>query len=105
MTDTEDEYKDDTFDFFFGCVDKLHIDSNVSPTNAQLSVLLDIPEREIRLMRMRFWPDGTFRRTLRCIAGEEGITPERIRQLTGKTLRRLRQPSRQDNLRLFLREE
>ena len=56
--------------------------------------LATLPKREEELLRMRFGLDGGKMMFLREIADVFGVTRERIRQIEGKALRRLRRPSR-----------
>jgi len=65
-------------------------------------VLQKLPERERRIIQLRFGlNDGRFR-TLEEVGKEFGITRERIRQIEAKVLRKLRHPHYGKKLRGFL---
>lgn len=62
-------------------------------------VLDGLSERERRVLRLRFGLDGGRDRTLEEVGREMGVTRERIRQIEGKALGKLRHPSRIEKLR------
>ena len=67
----------------------------------------DLPERERRIMSMRFGL-GEFtgkQHTLEEVAEKEGITRERVRQIEQKTLARMRHPHNVSGLRSFVEDE
>ena len=65
----------------------------------QLSTALDsLTPRERRVIEMRFGLDSQSGRTLGEIGAELGLTKERIRQIEGEALRKLRHPSRSRKL-------
>lgn len=67
----------------------------------------DLPERERRIMSMRFGL-GDFtgkQHTLEEVAEKEGITRERVRQIEQKTLARMRHPHNVSGLRSFVEDE
>lgn len=65
----------------------------------QLSTALDsLSPRERRVIEMRFGLDSQSGRTLGEIGAELGLTKERIRQIEGEALRKLRHPSRSRKL-------
>jgi len=67
----------------------------------------DLPERERRIMSMRFGL-GEFigkLHTLEEVAEKEGITRERVRQIEQKTLARMRHPNNESSLRSFVEDE
>jgi RNA polymerase primary sigma factor len=67
----------------------------------------DLPERERRIMSMRFGL-GEFtgkQHTLEEVADKEGITRERVRQIEQKTLARMRHPHNVSGLRSFVEDE
>ena len=64
--------------------------------------LATLPERESRLLQLRFGLVDDRSRTLEEVGREFGVTRERIRQIEAKALRKLRHPSRARKLRDFL---
>jgi RNA polymerase primary sigma factor len=62
-------------------------------------VLGTLPSREARILRLRFGLHDGHTYTLEEIGEKFGLTRERIRQLEGKALRRLRHPRRSRRLR------
>lgn len=66
-------------------------------------VLATLAEREQKIIRLRFGLDDGRSRTLQQVAEEVGfgVTRERIRQIEGKALRRLRHPSRSRSLKVL----
>jgi RNA polymerase primary sigma factor len=67
-------------------------------------VLAELPERDRRVVSMRFGLDDGQMRTLEEVGREFGVTRERIRQIESKTLARLRQPVMSGRLRGYLEE-
>lgn len=71
----------------------------------QLEEVLDtLTDREENVLRLRFGLDDGRTRTLEEVGRVFGVTRERIRQIEAKALRKLRHPSRSDQLRDFLDE-
>ena len=67
---------------------------------AQLeSVLINLDERELRIIRLYFGLDGHEALTLEQIGSLIGVTRERVRQLKERALSRLRHPSRHQSLK------
>ena len=64
--------------------------------------LATLPERESRLLQLRFGLVDDRSRTLEEVGREFGLTRERIRQIEAKALRKLRHPTRARQLRDFL---
>ena len=64
--------------------------------------LATLPERESRLLQLRFGLVDDRSRTLEEVGREFGLTRERIRQIEAKALRKLRHPSRARKLKDFL---
>jgi RNA polymerase primary sigma factor len=62
-------------------------------------VLKTLTPREERILRMRFGLDDGTERTLEEVGRAFNVTRERIRQIESKALRRLRHPSRANELR------
>lgn len=65
-------------------------------------VLATLSPREARILRMRFGLDDNQPYTLEEVGSKFGLTRERIRQIEGKALRRLRHPCRSRHLRDYL---
>ena len=65
-------------------------------------VLDGLTERESKVLRMRFGIDMNTDHTLEEVGKQFDVTRERIRQIEAKALRKLRHPSRSDQLRSFL---
>jgi RNA polymerase primary sigma factor len=65
-------------------------------------VLDELPEREQRIIQLRFGLTDGRPRTLEQVGREFGVTRERIRQIESKTLTKLRHPSRAQMLREYL---
>ena len=66
------------------------------------TVLHELTEREQKVIELRFGLTDGRPRTLEEVGQEVGVTRERIRQIEGKTLMKLRQPSRAGKLREYL---
>jgi len=64
--------------------------------------LSGLTERESKVLTMRFGLQGTKPLTLEDVGRQFGVTRERIRQIEGKALRKLRHPSRKRKLQDFL---
>lgn len=69
--------------------------------NALDEVLETLTDREEKVLRLRYGLLDGKTHTLEEVGTEFGVTRERIRQIEGKALRKLRQPSRQKKLRDF----
>ncbi|MGI6209634.1 MAG: sigma-70 family RNA polymerase sigma factor [Anaerolineae bacterium] len=65
-------------------------------------VLDELSQREREVLEMRFGLNGEPARTLEDIGVTMGISRERVRQIEGKALRKLRQPSRSNRLKDYL---
>ena len=65
-------------------------------------VLEGLTEREAKVLRMRFGIDMNTDHTLEEVGRQFDVTRERIRQIEAKALRKLRHPSRSEQLRSFL---
>lgn len=65
-------------------------------------VLATLTPREARILRLRFGLENGHSYTLEEIGQKFGLTRERIRQIEGKALRRLRHPCRARQLREYL---
>jgi RNA polymerase primary sigma factor len=69
------------------------------------SVLGGLTPREAKVLRMRFGIDMNTDHTLEEVGKQFDVTRERIRQIEAKALRKLRHPTRSDQLRSFLIED
>jgi len=67
-----------------------------------LDVLEGLTAREAKVLRMRFGIDMNTDHTLEEVGKQFDVTRERIRQIEAKALRKLRHPSRSEQLRSFL---
>ncbi len=65
-------------------------------------VLLELTDREEKVLRLRFGLDDGRTRTLEEVGKEFSVTRERIRQIEAKALRKLKHPSRSKRLKDFL---
>lgn len=68
------------------------------------SVLSEFTEREVKVLHTRFGFDDPLGKaqTYEAMGKIFGVTRERTRQITERTLRRLRHPSRSRRLKLYL---
>jgi len=65
-------------------------------------ILTTLTAREAKVLCMRFGIDMNTDHTLEEVGKQFDVTRERIRQIEAKALRKLRHPSRAENLRSFL---
>ncbi len=72
---------------------------------ATLDVLAGLTPREAKVLRMRFGIDMNTDHTLEEVGKQFDVTRERIRQIEAKALRKLRHPTRSEQLRSFLEIE
>ncbi|MDG1921437.1 MAG: RNA polymerase sigma factor RpoD [Glaciecola sp.] len=72
--------------------------------DATQDVLAGLTQREAKVLRMRFGIDMNTDHTLEEVGKQFDVTRERIRQIEAKALRKLRHPSRSEQLRSFLDE-
>ena len=72
--------------------------------NATQEVLAGLTAREAKVLRMRFGIDMNTDHTLEEVGKQFDVTRERIRQIEAKALRKLRHPSRSEQLKSFLDE-
>ncbi|WP_258808354.1 RNA polymerase sigma factor RpoD [Pseudidiomarina sp. CB1] len=84
----------------------LPVDSATSESlkNAVRGVLGGLTQREAKVLRMRFGIDMNTDHTLEEVGKQFDVTRERIRQIEAKALRKLRHPSRSEQLKSFLDE-
>ncbi|MFQ5761024.1 MAG: sigma-70 family RNA polymerase sigma factor, partial [Acidiferrobacterales bacterium] len=66
------------------------------------NVLAGLTPREAKVLRMRFGIEMNTDHTLEEVGKQFDVTRERIRQIEAKALRKLRHPSRSEQLRSFL---
>ncbi|MDM8557497.1 RNA polymerase sigma factor RpoD [Candidatus Parabeggiatoa sp. HSG14] len=69
---------------------------------ATQDMLHGLASREAKVLRMRFGIDMNTDHTLEEVGKQFDVTRERIRQIEAKALRKLRHPTRSDQLRSFL---
>jgi RNA polymerase primary sigma factor len=79
------------------------IDSNVRDETA--NILKTLSPKEEKVIRLRFGIGCEREHTLEEIGQEFDVTRERIRQIEAKALRKLRHPSRSEQLRSFLMDD
>ena len=73
--------------------------------DATKDVLDSLTPREAKVLRMRFGIEMNTDHTLEEVGKQFDVTRERIRQIEAKALRKLRHPSRSEQLRSFLDNE
>jgi len=89
-------------------IEDANVDSPVeTTTTTNLSetvrdVLAGLTPREAKVLRMRFGIDMNTDHTLEEVGKQFDVTRERIRQIEAKALRKLRHPTRSEQLRSFL---
>ncbi|MBS0575299.1 MAG: RNA polymerase sigma factor RpoD [Proteobacteria bacterium] len=79
--------------------------TNIGLTETVRDVLSGLTPREAKVLRMRFGIDMNTDHTLEEVGKQFDVTRERIRQIEAKALRKLRHPSRSEQLRSFLDNE
>ena len=79
--------------------------TNESLKETTHSVLAQLTPREAKVLRMRFGIDMNTDHTLEDVGKQFDVTRERIRQIEAKALRKLRHPSRSEQLRSFLMDD
>jgi len=72
---------------------------------ATQDVLGSLTPREAKVLRMRFGIDMNTDHTLEEVGKQFDVTRERIRQIEAKALRKLRHPSRAEQLHSFMDQE
>ncbi len=91
----------------------MFVEDNITPSPSQTTyenmlrerveqVLATLSPREARILRLRFGLENGHPYTLEEVGHKFGLTRERIRQIEGKALRRLRHPCRARLLREYL---
>ncbi|TWG89903.1 RNA polymerase primary sigma factor [Luteimonas sp. J16] len=76
--------------------------TNINLSETVREVLAGLTPREAKVLRMRFGIDMNTDHTLEEVGKQFDVTRERIRQIEAKALRKLRHPSRSEQLRSFL---
>ena len=91
-------------DFIEDITMDLPVDAATSESlqNAVRDVLGGLTVREAKVLRMRFGIDMNTDHTLEEVGKQFDVTRERIRQIEAKALRKLRHPSRSEQLKSFL---
>jgi len=79
--------------------------SGVGLSEATREILASLTPREAKVLRMRFGIDMNTDHTLEEVGNQFDVTRERIRQIEAKALRKLRHPTRSEQLRSFLELE
>ena len=83
-------------------IDQATVESLRETTHA---VLAQLTPREAKVLRTRFGIDMNTDHTLEEVGKQFDVTRERIRQIEAKALRKLRHPSRSEQLRSFLMDD
>lgn len=78
--------------------------TNFGLSEAVQKVLASLTPREAKVLRMRFGINMNTDHTLEEVGKQFDVTRERIRQIEAKALRKLRHPSRAEQLRSFLED-
>ncbi|MFT5504753.1 MAG: RNA polymerase primary sigma factor [Gammaproteobacteria bacterium] len=76
--------------------------TNAGLSESTRSILSSLTPREAKVLRMRFGIDMNTDHTLEEVGKQFDVTRERIRQIEAKALRKLRHPSRSEQLRSFI---
>ena len=79
--------------------------TNINLSETVRNVLAGLTPREAKVLRMRFGIDMNTDHTLEEVGKQFDVTRERIRQIEAKALRKLRHPSRSEQLRSFLMDD
>jgi len=83
-------------------VSPIEYTTNINLSETVRDVLAGLTPREAKELRMRFGIDMNTDHTLEEVGKQFDVTRERIRQIEAKALRKLRHPSRSEQLRSFL---
>jgi RNA polymerase primary sigma factor len=79
--------------------------TNTGLSEATQKILNSLTPREAKVLRMRFGINMNTDHTLEEVGKQFDVTRERIRQIEAKALRKLRHPSRSEQLRSFLEDQ
>lgn len=101
---TDRNIGDETLRLFFLVVKKLNGHLMKDSTLKHIMRISGLQEREAKAILVRYKDFHTIRNTLNDTASEFGVCRERIRQVISKALRKLRQPTNEENLKGFIRE-
>jgi RNA polymerase primary sigma factor len=85
-----------------GAVSPLEVAENSALRDRLLLLMGDLPERERKVLELRYGLADGRPRTLKEVSGAFGLTRERIRQLETAALNRLRESSERSDLREYL---
>ncbi len=88
-----------------GTLSPIDAATNFGLSEAVQKVLGSLTPREAKVLRMRFGINMNTDHTLEEVGKQFDVTRERIRQIEAKALRKLRHPSRAEQLRSFLEEQ
>ena len=79
--------------------------TNLGLGEAMKGILDTLTSREAKVLRMRFGIDMNTDHTLEEVGKQFDVTRERIRQIEANALRKLRHPSRSEELRSFMEND
>ncbi|OGT36939.1 MAG: RNA polymerase sigma factor RpoD [Gammaproteobacteria bacterium RIFCSPHIGHO2_12_FULL_37_14] len=102
--DDEDSHLGDFIEDI-GTLSPIDAATNFGLSEAVQKVLGSLTPREAKVLRMRFGINMNTDHTLEEVGKQFDVTRERIRQIEAKALRKLRHPSRAEQLRSFLEEQ
>ena len=102
--DDEDSHLGDFIEDI-GTMSPIDAATNYGLSEAVQKVLGSLTPREAKVLRMRFGINMNSDHTLEEVGKQFDVTRERIRQIEAKALRKLRHPSRAEQLRSFLEEQ
>ncbi|OGT42762.1 MAG: RNA polymerase sigma factor RpoD [Gammaproteobacteria bacterium RIFCSPHIGHO2_12_FULL_37_34] len=102
--DDEDSHLGDFIEDI-GTMSPIDAATNYGLSEAVQKVLGSLTPREAKVLRMRFGINMNTDHTLEEVGKQFDVTRERIRQIEAKALRKLRHPSRAEQLRSFLEEQ
>lgn len=102
---TDKNIGDETLRLFFAMVKKLNGEFMKDSTLKHIINISTLEEREVKILLFRYKSASDVKNTLDDASEVFGISRERIRQIIDKTMRKLRQPSRQEALRDFIKNK
>lgn len=102
--DDEDSHLGDFIEDI-GTISPIDAATNSGLSEAVQKVLGSLTPREAKVLRMRFGINMNTDHTLEEVGKQFDVTRERIRQIEAKALRKLRHPSRAEQLRSFLEDQ